>query len=65
MPSIEEIPQNNEELTNQIEPVSENSIKIETVKETDKNATSSSEKPKDTGPRYYIFKFLINFLCNN
>jgi hypothetical protein len=57
MPSIEEIPQNNDELTKQIEPVSENSIKIETVKETDKNATSSSEKPKDTGPRYIFFRF--------
>jgi len=55
MPSIEEIPQNNDELTKQIEPVSENSIKIETVKETDKNATSSSEKSKDTGPRYIFF----------
>ena len=55
MPSIEEIPQNDETvqtIATTIAPLEEKSIKIESVKETEvKKELPSNQKPKDTGPR--------------
>jgi hypothetical protein len=55
MPSIEEIPQNDESVqtvAKAIAPLEEKSIQIETVKETEiKKELPSNQKPKDTGPR--------------
>ena len=55
MPSIEEIPQNDETMqtaATAIAPLEEKNIKIESVKETEiKKELPSNQKSKETGPR--------------